>query len=114
MEKTEDTFHDYGYRDAFKLAYNQAEENGHAAVWTTSPFNGKTALVYQHIRGGGLCDTCGPVTGRRGPWTRSVAFEGFLCAECARSLQAVSDDISKAMGVTRWGSVRPVIEDADR
>ncbi|MEU7148459.1 hypothetical protein AB0B15_10525 [Streptomyces sp. NPDC045456] len=114
MEQVEGAFHDYGYRDAFKLAHERAEEHGHAAVWSTFSFNGKTALVYQHIRGGGLCEDCGPATGRRGPWTRSVAFEKFLCVECTRSLQAASDEISKAMGVTRWRSVRPVIEDADR
>ncbi|MFI7315453.1 hypothetical protein [Streptomyces venezuelae] len=83
MERIEGTFHDYGYRDAFKLAHERAEEHGHAAVWSTSPFNGKTTLAYQHIRGGGTCETCpGKVRGR-GPWTDHILGDRFMCERCA-------------------------------
>ncbi|MFJ9158708.1 hypothetical protein ACIRPS_18125 [Streptomyces griseoviridis] len=98
-----------GFRDAFKAAAREA----HAYVETTSPHTGNTAVAFKHINVGGLCEICGPATGRRGPWTRSVAFTKFLCAECAASLQAASDGISKSMGVTRWRSVRPVLDDAE-
>ncbi|MGW1836947.1 hypothetical protein [Streptomyces sp. NPDC002067] len=103
------TWFDYGFRHAFRAAARQT----HAYVRSTSPYTEYKAVVFKHIKGGGQCEQCGPATGRRGPWTRSLAFERFLCAECARGLQAASDGISKATGVTRWRSVRPVIEDAE-
>ncbi|GGU77023.1 hypothetical protein GCM10010211_48660 [Streptomyces albospinus] len=83
MEKAEGTFLDYGYRDAFRLAHDQAEESGHAAVWTTSPHTGNTVLSYQHIRGGGPCETCPPKVRGRGPWTTHVLGDQFMCANCA-------------------------------
>ncbi|MEU5427636.1 hypothetical protein AB0H73_18825 [Streptomyces olivoreticuli] len=108
--RTGGVFYGYGFRDAFKAAAREA----HAYVEVTSPFNGRTAVDFQHIEGGGLCDLCGPSTGRRGPWTRSPANERFLCEPCARDLQAHLDRVAKDMGVTRSRDVRPAIEDADR
>ncbi|MEU1309188.1 hypothetical protein ABZ419_09880 [Streptomyces cinnamoneus] len=83
MEVIEGTFHDYGYRDGFQLAHGRAEESGHAAVWSTSPHNGKTTLVYQHIRGGGPCADCPPTVPGRGPWTTHVLGDCFMCEQCA-------------------------------
>ncbi|WP_327175448.1 hypothetical protein OG599_09090 [Streptomyces sp. NBC_01335] len=75
-------FLDYGYEDAFVLAYDLAEKHGHAAVWTTAP-NGSTALCFQHIRGGGPCEACPPQQPRSGPWTRHILGDRFICERCA-------------------------------
>ncbi|MFJ7202116.1 hypothetical protein ACIQWR_01070 [Streptomyces sp. NPDC098789] len=104
------TFHDYGYRQAFQAAARE----GHAYVETTSPFNGNKAVAFQHIEGGGLCELCGPATGRRGPYTRSPNSRRFLCEPCARDLQGALDDMHKSIGAYRSRELRPVLEDTYR
>ncbi|MER6314602.1 hypothetical protein ABT237_12645 [Streptomyces sp. NPDC001581] len=104
------TWHDYGYR----LAFQAAAREGHAYVESTSPHNGVKSVVFQHIEGGGLCEVCGPATGRRGPYTRSPSNRQFLCDPCVRSFQGALDDLHKSIGAYRSRELWPVLEDSDR
>ncbi|MCP3755777.1 hypothetical protein [Streptomyces sp. TBY4] len=104
------TWHDYGYRQAFEAAARE----GHAYVESTSPHNGRKAVVFQHVQGGGLCELCGPATGRRGPYTRSPNGRRFLCDPCVRDLQGALDDLHKSSGAYRTRELWPVLEDSDR
>ncbi|MFC9736695.1 hypothetical protein ACFVKC_02115 [Streptomyces noursei] len=99
----------YGFRAAFRAAARE----GHAYVESTSPHNGVKTVAFKHIDGGGLCELCGPVTGRRGPWTRSPDDRQYLCDACGRDLQQALDDLHKSIGVMRSRDVRPVLEDAE-
>lgn len=103
------TWLNYGFRTAFREAARQR----HAYVETTSPHNGVKVVAFKHIDGGGLCELCGPTTGRRGPWTRSPNNRQYLCDVCGRDLQRTLDDLHKSLGVTRSRDIRPVLEDAE-
>lgn len=107
------SFYDYGYRDAYKLAHELGERDGHATVEVTSPHNGNTALRYQHTRGGGLCSDCGRHSGNRGPWTSTPIDNRFMCERCAAQRRR---EWGKAAG---WPDgdctwYRSVIENANR
>ncbi|WP_327068749.1 hypothetical protein [Kitasatospora sp. NBC_01302] len=105
-----DTFFDHGFRDAFKAAATQA----HAIVRTVSPHNGNVCTAFHHIEGGGLCEWCGPATGRRGPWMRTPAEERFMCAPCVADAQNSMDALHKANGWSRSRSYWPVLEKAEK
>ncbi|WP_236246487.1 hypothetical protein [Streptomyces sp. CC210A] len=97
----------------FRAAYQEAARQSHAYVETTSPHNGAKAIGFKHLDGGGLCELCGPTTGRRGPWTRTPSNRQFLCDVCGRDLQQALDDLHKSIGAYRSRDVRPVLEDAE-
>jgi hypothetical protein len=103
------TWTDHG----FGAAYRAAARETHAYVESTSPHTGHKSVLFKHVEGGGLCELCGPTTGRRGPWTRSPSSRGFLCGVCARDLQQSLDDLHKSMGLPRFRDIRPVLEDAE-
>ncbi|MFD7738032.1 hypothetical protein [Kitasatospora sp. NPDC059800] len=101
-------YFDHGYRDAFRAA----TAHQHALVRIVSPFNGNTATAFHHISGGGLCEWCGPATGRRGPWMSTPSDHRFMCSPCVADAEAAMEAVHKANGWPRSRRYRPVLEGA--
>ncbi|MFE2104332.1 hypothetical protein ACFXAF_00420 [Kitasatospora sp. NPDC059463] len=99
-------YFDHGYRDAFVAA--TAEQ--HAEVRTVSPFTGNTTTPFRHIEGGGLCEWCGPATGRRGPWMHTPNEDRFMCSACVADGEASLEVMNKASGWYSSRSYWPVLE----
>ncbi|MGW2539659.1 hypothetical protein ACWC5I_01975 [Kitasatospora sp. NPDC001574] len=96
---------------AFQDAFTAASAEQHAMVRTVSPFNGNTATSFHHIAGGGLCEWCGPATGRRGPWMRTPNQSRFMCSTCVADGEASMAFLHEANGWPRSRSYWPVLKE---
>ncbi|MFF3006330.1 hypothetical protein ACFVTF_26400 [Kitasatospora sp. NPDC057940] len=106
------TLVDTYYGQAFTKAFEAAAVKVHAQVRTVSPFNGNSVLSFHHIEGGGLCEWCGPATGRRGPWMRTPNENRFMCPSCVADGEAAMDVLHGDNGWPWSRSYWPVLEEA--
>ncbi|MFJ1932644.1 hypothetical protein ACIOGZ_08205 [Kitasatospora sp. NPDC088160] len=95
----------------FSKAFEDAATKPHAQVRTVSPFNGNSVMSFHHIEGGGLCEWCGPATGRRGPWMRTPSEDRFMCSPCVADGEAAMEALHKANGWPRSRTYWPVLEE---